>query len=129
MSMTKKQKDNLLKLTRTSVDDAHSSIRCRELSGNPLTVEECEVLLEKALQGSLRKMIESKARKAFRESVRDEKKDDEQAELIAAGSIHGIIDMANYTTLRRALYLAASPEVCACIRTVIKKRFPWGSCK
>jgi hypothetical protein len=124
--MKRTKKEQLLDLARTSVDDARSSIRCRERNGNPLSLEECEILLEHAGAGTFRTMIEAKARKAFRESVRREEAHDGAARLVAAG-VFGTIEQETYSTLRRALYLATDPAICERIRSEIKTRFPRGS--
>lgn len=122
----------LLGLANTSVEAAKLAVRCSELNGNPLRVDECECMIPYIWphQTSLKKYIEGKARKAFRESVR--------GETVNKDFIHNIIwpddylaanlalGISNYSTLRKALYLATDVAICERIRSEITTRFPWG---
>ena len=133
MSLTDADKKWLKDLTRTSVDDARVTIDCRERNGRLMTVEECEYCLSLMTPTSktLWKLFESKARKAFRESVRGETFSDRHAQTFAAlgGHIPRSLSQAKYSTLRRALYLATDAVICERIRREIQTRFPWGSWK
>lgn len=132
MSLTEQNKKSLMNLARTSVDDARSSITCRERNGRPLTVEECEFCLSLLLpfKKSYRALFEAKARRAFQESVKNESADKDFVGNILYPSdglaLDLAIGMSNYSTLRKALYLATDPVICERIRSEIKARFPWG---
>lgn len=114
----------------TSCDDFKSSVRCREINGNPLTVEECEHLLERTGSKTLSKFLQSKAKQAFKRIADAEVLDDEQAERIASGTDDSE-NVPNYKTLRRAMYLAGSRSAlrCASIRAEIMVKYPWGNCR
>lgn len=115
----------------SSVAKAKLAIRSSELRGEPLTTDECEYMIPYVWphQTALRKHLEAKARKAFRESVRGEEPNQTVAVILAAGGPGLSTEKNNYSTLRRALYLAEDPAVCERIRAEIKARFPWGSLK
>jgi len=128
--MEKTRKKDLLEIVNTSVDRARKVCRHLEAKGTPLTVGECEWCLARCEQATLRKLIEGKARRAFRESVKNQIV---SAEFV--GSILWPVDelaaeltrgTANYSTLRKAFYLASDPAVCELIRREIGERFPWG---
>ncbi len=137
MSLTDENKKWLKDLTRTSVDDARVTIDCREVNGRFMTVEECEFCLSMITPASktLWKLFESKARKAFRGSLvcRGEKACEQSAREIGSGDYplrkDFLLGQSNYTTLRKALYLATDEAICERIRREIQTRFPWGSWK
>jgi hypothetical protein len=130
MSLTDNDKKWLKDLARTSVDDARSTIECRERNGRLMTIEECEYCLSLITPASktLWKLFESKARKAFREWAKDDSVSDSGARMAASGC-ENMIGHVNYSTLRKALYLATDKTICERIRREIQTRFPWGNWK
>jgi hypothetical protein len=134
MSLTNENKKWLKDLTCSGVDDARVSIDCRERNGRLMTVEECEYCLSVIMPSSktLWKLFESKARKAFRASLvcGNEEVNESRARHIARMDAEDAINpTTNYSTLRRALYLATDAAICERIRREIKTRFPWGLTK
>ena len=130
MSLSNEENKPLRDLTRCGVDDARVTIDCRERNGRLMTVEECEYCLSLITPSSktLWKMFESKARKAFQRSVRDEYVHHHLAEVASREKDVQLLQ-ANYATLRKALYLATDATICERIRREIQTRFPWGNWK
>jgi hypothetical protein len=121
------QEEYLEGIACTSVDYAKTSVRS-------WSVEDCEYVLKKfpALGKSMRKVFEVQARRAFGLKTRGEEVQGALASAISKGAT-SLASSANYSTLRKALYLAgqkgASDETLQEIRDSIKARFPWGRVK
>jgi hypothetical protein len=128
--MKKNREEDLLEIVNTSVDWARTMISCLETKGTPLTVEDCEWCLKQSgcAGSSLRKLIEGKARKAFRGSVRSEKANQVAVKAILPSPFDCRMTEGtnNYATWRRALYLASDEKIVERIRREIQTRFPWG---
>ena len=112
---------------------AKAEISDLESKGTPLTVEDCEWSLKQhgCKNKAMRKLIEGKARRAFRESVRNDKAIESAADEISkrGTGAAGTLCFSGYATLRRALYLATDEKIRERIQREIQTRFPWGSWK
>jgi len=111
-----------------------SGADCARHSVKDWSIADCEYVLGEILflGKTMRQLLERRARKVFRESVRGEETDNAAAEEITSGLIAPTL-CANYPTLRKALFLCpqrnAAEYVSGTIRDELKTRFPWGSCK
>lgn len=122
------RKNYLRGMAAGGADDFKVTSQCCELQGNFLTVEECEYLLTRTIGKTLRKAIETKARKAFRKETAGEPVDNEAAGLLCSGNLASLC-MENYSTLRKALFMCRTEYERGQIEGELEYRFPWGLCK